>query len=195
METGNRVRNSRRCFQEVKWCAVKSGSKGIRNGYRRIRKPGGGSVPEHVIVVERAQGTKVQPDQSVHHVDGDKLNNSPSNLIVMSRSEHSRLHAIWRSLDDPSKKRRIKRKFESLDASEPLKMRTSILALLMTIRQPTADDAIAFLWNFYCERRKIEKKEEKQRTRELEMNLALVQATLEATQKLPQPDPEEEPRT
>jgi len=29
----------------------------------------------------------------VHHKDGDKLNNKRSNLVIMTRSKHSRLHA------------------------------------------------------------------------------------------------------
>jgi len=80
-------------------------------------------------------------------------------------------------------------------AATHVRVRLATAHLLTNLRKNTADEAILFLWKYYCERRKIEKREEKQRTRELEMNLALVQATLEATQKLPQPDPEEEPRT
>ena len=31
--------------------------------------------------------------EQVHHIDGNKLNNLPDNLIILSASEHSKLHA------------------------------------------------------------------------------------------------------
>lgn len=47
----------------------------------------------HRVEMERILGRKLGPDEVVHHIDGDKRNNSPSNLKVMTRSEHSRYHA------------------------------------------------------------------------------------------------------
>ena len=43
--------------------------------------------------------------QDVHHIDGNKLNNSPDNLVWMSRSEHQRYHALNRSEDTIKKLR------------------------------------------------------------------------------------------
>lgn len=38
----------------------------------------------------------LKPEYDVHHIDGDKYNNAPNNLMVLTRSEHTRIHAIER---------------------------------------------------------------------------------------------------
>lgn len=50
-------------------------------------------VMEHVLVAEKMLGRQMRNGEVVHHIDGDKLNNVPSNLHVCSRAEHKRLHA------------------------------------------------------------------------------------------------------
>lgn len=47
----------------------------------------------HRLVVEMRDGRRLEPTDIVHHVDGDTFNNAPSNLVVLTRSEHMRLHA------------------------------------------------------------------------------------------------------
>ncbi len=47
----------------------------------------------HKWAAEKKVGGKIYPGRVVHHRDGDKSNFTPSNLQVMSRSEHSKLHA------------------------------------------------------------------------------------------------------
>jgi hypothetical protein len=51
-----------------------------------------GNVKLHRAVMEEKLGRRLSPDEIVHHIDGNKLNNDISNLEVMSRSDHSRLH-------------------------------------------------------------------------------------------------------
>lgn len=48
---------------------------------------------EHRVVAEQKIGRPILPGEHVHHVDGDKHNNHPDNLMVMSAQDHLRLHA------------------------------------------------------------------------------------------------------
>lgn len=51
-----------------------------------------GGVLEHRLVVEHQLGRPLDRGEVIHHIDGNKHNNSPENLRVMSQSEHARLH-------------------------------------------------------------------------------------------------------
>lgn len=54
----------------------------------------GKRVREHRIVAEKMLGRKLEKHEIVHHVDGDKLNNRPENLMVLqSNTEHRAIHA------------------------------------------------------------------------------------------------------
>ena len=47
----------------------------------------------HRIVAEQILGRPLKPGEVVHHIDGNKRNNDPSNLQVLaSQAEHARLH-------------------------------------------------------------------------------------------------------
>lgn len=37
-------------------------------------------------------GRALRSDEVVHHIDGDNTNNNPSNLKLMTQSEHAKLH-------------------------------------------------------------------------------------------------------
>jgi hypothetical protein len=52
-----------------------------------------GYVYEHRIVVARSLGRCLSSDEEVHHLDGDKHNNAPSNLELLTKSEHAARHA------------------------------------------------------------------------------------------------------
>ena len=49
---------------------------------------------EHRIVAEKKIGRKLRRDEVVHHEDHDRRNNSPSNLSVMTKAAHARLHSL-----------------------------------------------------------------------------------------------------
>lgn len=71
-----------------------------RKGYIRVRAPAwyegkqwGSYADEHVIVYcQSRELTKLPEGFVVHHLDFDKKNNSPKNLIMLSNADHSLLH-------------------------------------------------------------------------------------------------------
>ena len=58
-----------------------------KNGYNKK-----GNAKIHRLIMEEYLGRKLTPNEIVHHIDGNKLNNDIDNLKVMTRSEHSKLH-------------------------------------------------------------------------------------------------------
>lgn len=69
------------------------------NGYR-ILSQGGRRVPEHVLVAERALGKRLPIGAVVHHVDGNRLNNAATNLVICADAAyHSLLHRRQRALE------------------------------------------------------------------------------------------------
>ena len=47
----------------------------------------------HRVVAEQMLGRKLKPGEVVHHIDHNKRNNNPDNLLVLpSQSEHAKLH-------------------------------------------------------------------------------------------------------
>lgn len=47
---------------------------------------------EHDLIMEQIIGRKLNPDEQVHHINGEKLDNRPENLMVLTNSEHQKLH-------------------------------------------------------------------------------------------------------
>lgn len=57
-------------------------------------EPASGMVMAHRIIIENHIGRLLDSDEVVHHLDGDTKNNNVDNLIVLSRSDHAKLHRL-----------------------------------------------------------------------------------------------------
>lgn len=64
----------------------------VKNGLYKKILINGKYVYEHRYVMEQHLGRKLERWEEVHHVNGNKQNNDISNLIVLSKSDHSKLH-------------------------------------------------------------------------------------------------------
>ncbi len=53
-----------------------------------------GFSPVHRDVARKMIGRKIKTNEVVHHIDGNKLNNKKSNLVVLTRSQHYKVHNI-----------------------------------------------------------------------------------------------------
>ena len=69
-----------------------------KEGYKQKYKPSSpearedGYVAVHRDVASKQIGRPLRANEVVHHRDGNKLNTRPSNLQVMTRKQHWRVH-------------------------------------------------------------------------------------------------------
>jgi len=75
------------------------GGRIVSQGYVRLHQPNhpnavNGYVAEHRLVMERQIGRYLLPSEVVHHVDGNKVNNDPSNLVLFAKNADHLAHTI-----------------------------------------------------------------------------------------------------
>ena len=64
------------------------------NGYLEYtRGPHKGRLV-HVVAMEKRLGRRLRPDETVHHIDGDRQNNNDDNLALVTRAGHGRWHRL-----------------------------------------------------------------------------------------------------
>ena len=72
----------------------KSQYKRTSNGYVKDYLPREGDTPARVVehdrlLMERKLGRKLKYNETVHHKDGDRQNNDPANLELITRGENT----------------------------------------------------------------------------------------------------------
>ena len=75
----------------------KGGVKRSRNGALLIYMPDHPNASDdyvflHRLIMEDLIGRLLKPDELVHHIDKNSANNVPSNLQIVSASEHAKIH-------------------------------------------------------------------------------------------------------
>ena len=70
------------------------GGKFMCKGYLMLSIKGR-RVAEHIYIIENEIGRKLTKDECIHHIDMDKLNNDKSNLMLMTKSKHRKLHHAY----------------------------------------------------------------------------------------------------
>jgi len=75
----------------------------IAKGYRWIKVSHGAGInnyrAEHRLILENILGRKLDTNEHVHHVDGNRLNNAPENLALVSKKEHTLILNLLRIVD------------------------------------------------------------------------------------------------
>lgn len=105
-------RINRKRKTEQRYCSKDCWAKGYfvhPEGYVYLYMPNhpdsisNGMILEHRYVMEQKIGERIDKDMIVHHINGDRADNRPSNLQLMTKSEHHKFHAQERSRDDAGK--------------------------------------------------------------------------------------------
>lgn len=79
-----------------------------KNGYTQVFLEGEWQWLHRVIAIEK-MGSNINEGFEVHHIDGDKHNNHPDNLKVLSKEEHMALHEKARQQNDGYKEERVRK--------------------------------------------------------------------------------------
>lgn len=69
------------------------------DGYIDIGRTTGGKTKQHILIAEQALGHRLPRGAVVHHVDENRSNNAPGNLVICpDRAYHNLIHQRMRAL-------------------------------------------------------------------------------------------------
>jgi hypothetical protein len=98
---GSGMRGKKRSFSDEWKANISKAKTGVgvgftkkQSGYIEITMGVNKGRGAHVVIMEEEIGRRLFATECVHHKDKDKSNNKLSNLKLMTRSEHARLHAL-----------------------------------------------------------------------------------------------------
>lgn len=83
----------------------------LSNGYRFVQCPGhpradaSGYVQEHILIMESIIGGHLPEGTVVHHLNGKRADNDPSNLALMSRGGHARYHHKGKKMSEEARRK------------------------------------------------------------------------------------------
>ena len=80
------------------------------SGYKYIYSPehpnktNHGYVAEHRLVAEQIIGRYLRADEEIHHINFNKIDNSKENILILSSSEHQKLHSKIKCVKERGKR-------------------------------------------------------------------------------------------